>query len=301
MAGLVHLDATGASVDDVIAALEHDGGAVVEGFLAPETLAGLRTDLIPRLERQSTGRDGFSGYSTRRLSALFAHTRHMAEIATHPLYLPAARHFVGKPRMAMGKPRAVDVRIGVTQAIQIGPGQAAQPLHRDDAVFLWPHPTNGREGRVQIFCALSDFTAENGGTLVVPGSHTWDDERRPDPSAAIPTVMPAGSALIFLGSTYHAGGANVTESEWRTAAGLALDASNVRQEENMYLALKPEVVASYPEEIQRLLGWSAGAHFMGWVEVDGQMIDPIHLLRQTDRATVASVAGQGREKLGHDK
>lgn len=282
-----------ASADDVTAALERDGGVIIEGFLSPPTLDGLRLDLLPLLARQSTGRDGFAGHCTRRLSALFAHTRHCAQIATHPLYLPVAEHFlcrtrdvwVGEERLALG----ADIRIGVTQAIQIGPGQGAQPLHRDDTAFLWRHPTGGREGRVQIICAVSDFTAENGGTLVIPGSHLWDDERKPERSEAIPTVMAAGSALIFLGSTFHAGGANTTAGEYRTAVGLALDASNVRQEENMYLSLTPAEVASYPEAIQRLLGWSAGTNHMGWVEVDGQMIDPIHLLGDLDHAKLRGV------------
>ena len=286
----------GADLEDVIAALERSGGVVIEDFLAPATLEGLRADLMPLLERQANGRDSFSGRQTRRLSALFAHTRHCAAIATHPLYLPAAEHFVCRSRdVWVGERRrsvAADIRIGVTQAIQIGPGQAAQPLHRDDTAFLWRHPTGGREGRVQVICALSDFTAENGGTLVIPGSHLWDDDRKPDPEAAIPTVMRAGSALIFLGSTFHAGGANSTRDEVRTAASMALDASNVRQEENMYLALSPAVVASYPEQIQRLLGWSAGSNHMGWVEVDGQMIDPIHLLGDLNDATLRGVGAR---------
>jgi hypothetical protein len=298
MAELTRLSC-GDGVDAVVAALERDGGVVIEGFLAPETLAGLGADLLPLLQRQAEGRDRFAGFQTRRLGALFAHTRHCAAIATHPLYLPAAKHFLCRPRdLWVGDrrvPMAADVRIGVTQAIQIGPGQAAQPLHRDDTVFLWRHPTGGHEGRVQVICAVTDFTTENGGTLVIPGSHLWDDERRPQMSEAMPTVMKAGSALIFLGSTFHAGGANVTADEWRTAAGLALDASNVRQEENMYLALRPEVVASYPEEIQRLLGWSAGTNHMGWVEVDGQMIDPIHLLRGPGGATLKGVGAHGQE------
>jgi hypothetical protein len=57
-----------ARVEDVVAALERDGGVVLEGFLAPQTLDGLRRDLLPLLERQSVGRDGFAGFSTRRLS-----------------------------------------------------------------------------------------------------------------------------------------------------------------------------------------------------------------------------------------
>lgn len=294
MPELTRLSADHASADDVAAALERDGGVVIERFLSAATLDGLRADLLPLLERQATGRDRFSGYSTRRLGALFVHTRHCVEIATHPLYLPVAEHFVCRPRdVWVGErrmPVAADLRIGVTQAIQIGPGQAAQPLHRDDTAFLWRHPTGGREGRLQIICAVSDFTADNGGTLVIPGSHLWDDERKPEPSEAVATAMPAGSALIFLGSTFHAGGANGTADEFRTAVGLALDASNVRQEENMYLALSPEVVASYPETIQRLLGWSAGSNHMGWVEVDGQMIDPF---RPRDGAALEGL-GAGR-------
>src|SRR5262249_45734518 len=108
-----------AAADDVIAALERDGGVVIEGFLRPETLAGLRADLLPRLERQAEGRDPFAGFRTRRLSALFAHTRHCAAIATHPLYLTAAKHFLCRPQdVWVGDrrlPMSADVRIGVTQ------------------------------------------------------------------------------------------------------------------------------------------------------------------------------------------
>jgi hypothetical protein len=52
------------------------------------------------------------------------------------------------------------------------------------------------------------------------------------------------------------------------------------------------VVASYPETIQRLLGWAAGRNHMGWVEVDGQMVDPIHLLRGSDGATLEGVGAR---------
>ncbi|WP_434664959.1 hypothetical protein P5W99_25825 [Paraburkholderia sp. A3BS-1L] len=67
---------------------------------------------------------------------------------------------------------------------------------------------------------------------------------------------------------------------------MALDAANLRQEENMYLSLTSAEVASYPEQIQRLRGWSAGDNHMGWVEVDGQMIDPIKLLGDLDNAAL---------------
>lgn len=293
MTDLIRLCGRTATAEDVIAALESDGGVIIENFMSDAMLSGLQADLLPLLEHQPVGRDGFSGEQTRRLSRLFARTRHLADLAVHPLYLPVAEYFLCRPRgVWLGEERiemAADVRVGVTQAIQIGPGQAAQPLHRDDTVFLWRHPTGGREGRVQIIGAVSDFMAENGATLVIPGSHLWDDERQPLLSETVQATMKAGSVLIFLGSTFHAGGANTTESEYRTAVGLALDAANMRQEENMYLSMTAEEVGVYPEQIQRLLGWSAGSNHMGWVEVEGQMIDPIHLLHGVETGKVQGV------------
>lgn len=281
----------------VIAILERDGGVIVEDFVSAALIEAIKRDLFPLLERTSSGRDGFTGNRTRRLSRLFAHTRHCVPIVTHPLYLPVAEHFIRRPVSVWSSDGRrdlwPDVRIGMTQAIQIGPGQAAQPLHRDDTVFMWRHPSS-REGRVQIMLAVSDFTSENGGTLVIPGSHKWDDDRQPLESEAVPTVMRSGSALIFLGSTFHAGGANRTASELRTGLTMSLDSSTVRQEENMYLSLPTEVVASYPEQIQRLLGWSAGANHMGWVEIDGQLVDPIHLLKSTPSEQLVGVGARKR-------
>lgn len=274
---------TGASsAQEVLTIIERDGGVIIEDFLSPEAIAELKADLLPKLDAKSTGGDAFAGAQTKRMSALFAHSRRVADIVTHPLYLPVAEALINRPVVyGAGEQRRElypGIRIGATQLIQIGPGQGAQPLHRDDMAFLWRHPAYGREARLQVMLAISDFTAENGGTLVIPGSHTWDDERVPQMSEARPTVMKSGSALLFVGSCYHAGGTNRTTDQLRTGLTIAIDAANVRQEENMYLALPRDVVASYPETIQRLLGWSSGVNHMGWVEVDGQMADPITLL-----------------------
>jgi ectoine hydroxylase-related dioxygenase (phytanoyl-CoA dioxygenase family) len=274
-----------ASVDDALEVIDRDGGVIVEEFIHSDLRHALAADLMPRIDRVPTGRDGFAGRSTRRLSALFRHSRHMADVVTDPLFLETARRIIDTPIVygvgEQARQMRPGIRIGVTQLIQIGPGQPAQPLHRDDWALLWRHhPSDRREARVQIMIAMSRFTAANGGTLVVPGSHRWDDERLPDTSEAVPCEMEQGSALIFVGSTFHAGGANTTTDESRTGLTVAIDSANVRQEENMYLALPPEVVAGYPEQIQRLLGWQASeVTHMGWVEIDGQMADPIALLQ----------------------
>jgi ectoine hydroxylase-related dioxygenase (phytanoyl-CoA dioxygenase family) len=284
MTGLAHVANDPANLQSVIEIIDRDGGVIVDDYISAEVLDSIKSDLLPMIAKQKTGADDFFGKRTRRMSRLFARTRHCAGIILNPLFLESARHFICKPRLAWAGDQQYEincqVNIGVSQLIQIGPGEGAQPLHRDDAAFQWSR-AYGKEARLQIMVAISDFTAENGGTLVIPGSHKWDDNRPPLREEAISTEMKAGSALLFLGGTYHAGGQNVTENELRTGLTLTLDAANVRQEENPYLSLDPELVASYPEEIQRLLGWSMFGSSLGWVEIDGIQSDPHVLLKQT--------------------
>jgi len=282
MAELTRLPGT-ASLDEVVAVIERDGGVIVEDFMPPAIVAELKADLLPSLEMCSTGRDDFSGLRTRRMSALFAKSRRVADVVTHPLFLGAAEHFINRPVVYGSAEHARSfrpgLRIGGSQLIQIGPGEKAQPLHRDHWAMLWRYPDYGRQVRLQIMLAMTGFREENGATRVVPGSHTWSEERVADPSEAVPAAMNAGSALLFLGSTHHGGGTNRTADQHRIGLTTGLDSAAVRQEENMYLALSPDVVKSYPEQIQRLLGWSYMPEtYMGWVEIDGEMADPIRLL-----------------------
>ncbi len=281
MSGLVTLDSKDAAPDDVIEVLQRDGGVILAHYLAPSRLERMRNDLLPLLESQPVGEDEFFGKRTRRISSLFAKTRVSADVVMHPLYQTAARHFVCVPQERWSGDNRIevtcDLQIGMGQAIQIGPGEGGQALHRDDGAFFWSRRF-GREARLQIMLALTEFTAQNGGTMVIPGSHHWDDDRKPLASEAIPTVMAAGSALLFLGGVYHGGGTNRTTDEWRTGVTYSLDASFVRQEENHYLALTPELVASYPEPVQRLLGWSMSGRALGWIERDGILRDPNFLV-----------------------
>ncbi|MBN3786829.1 phytanoyl-CoA dioxygenase family protein [Burkholderia sp. Ac-20353] len=271
---------------ELASVIKEDGGAIVKGFLSPSLLENLKKDLLPLLETTPNGVDEyFAGAQTRRLSRLFARTDHMVDVALNPLYLETARLILQTPIKVWSGENQVDVapdiQVGVTQAIQIRPGQGVQPLHRDDSVWLWRHPGYNREARVQIMIAITDFSEENGGTLVIPGSHKWDDERMPKQEEAIPTSMDAGDALIFIGSTYHGGGQNRSNAP-RTGLTMSYDLAILRQEENHYLTLPIERVKRFPEEMQRLLGWSCSTTYAGFVERNGLMSDPQSLLKQDD-------------------
>jgi ectoine hydroxylase-related dioxygenase (phytanoyl-CoA dioxygenase family) len=286
MAGLTRVTAE-ADLDDVVEVLEREGAVIVENFVDDVTLDGLRDDLGPALKGAGYCETGYDGHRTRRVNSLFARTGHLTPVVAQPLYLGAARRVMQKPvHMWVGRSRievTPTIQISATQAIQIDPGQGKQPLHRDDWLHLRRHP--GPPSRVQLMLALTEFTAENGATLVIPGSHHWDDETPPKYSDSFPAAMPAGSALIWLGGVYHSGGANTT-GEPRLSLTVSYDLGNLRQEENQYLAVPKETVRTLPEEVRRLLGYDTCPPGLGWYE----MQDPHMVLEYDDLAQARAAA-----------
>lgn len=266
-----------ASVEDVIHIIERDGGVIIADFLDSGLLAQLKLELDAALDESAFGHEGFVGTATRRASRLFARSKVMVDVVRHPLFLGAARGILQKPvDVWFGEERTAItpmIQIGMTQAIQIHPGQGKQPLHRDDTVFLWRHPQFGREARLQLMLAVTDFTEANGATKVIPGSHLWDDERCPTQAETVQAVMAAGSAVLFVGSLYHGAGTNDSDQP-RTGMTLSLDLGSLRQEENQYLSVPISTVKQLPEDIQRLLGWEVGDNFIGYVELNGKMTSP---------------------------
>ena len=135
---------------------------------------------------------------------------------------------------------ATSYQLHLTQVIDIGPAEPAQPVHRDQWAFDFFEFPAGFEVECHTMWALSEFTEENGATRVIPGSHTWADRLRPDPADTIAAEMPRGSVLLYVGSLYHGGGANHSDAP-RRGINVGYTLSWLRQEENQYLACPPEV------------------------------------------------------------
>ncbi|WP_194791497.1 phytanoyl-CoA dioxygenase family protein [Pseudomonas sp. UFMG81] len=275
-----------ASVEQVVEIIRRDGGVIISDFVSPATLKALTEELDTYLKATPCGVDPyFAGTQTRRVARIIGRSGTAVEVALSPLFIDTARQILQTPtHVWVGSDRievTPDIQLSITQAIQIGPGQGLQPLHRDDATSLWRHPQYGREARLQMMLAISDFTDENGATRVIPGSHLWDDERMPTQEETVAAQMKAGSALLWMGSVYHGGGANRSDAP-RTGLTMAYDLAFLRLEENHFLSIPVERVRQLPAEMQRLLGWSASSTLLGWVEIDGQMRDPQELLGMAD-------------------
>lgn len=93
--------------------------------------------------------------------------------------------------------------------------------------------------------AVTDFTAANGATRVVPGSHR--EPRSPVPFEDLPSIpaeMPRGSVLVWHGSLWHGGGANTTTTR-RLGVAMNYCAGYVRQQENQQLGIPLDVVHGF--------------------------------------------------------
>jgi ectoine hydroxylase-related dioxygenase (phytanoyl-CoA dioxygenase family) len=240
---------------DVIGTLEEHGCAVIEALVAEESVAALLQQLAPFMDATATGQDEMSGALTRRTGAVPGRAPASWEMLRHPTILGVAEHFLAPPGQQF--------HVGTAVTSDLLPGQTAQPIHRDQWTYgYYPWPS-GFEVEVNILWALQEFTELNGGTRVIPGSHRWEDGLELTQDQTIGVTCPAGSAIIVLGSCYHGAGANRSDHN-RIAFSVAYQRAWLRQGENQYLNHPPEVAATMPDDIVRLLGYQRGAEALGY-------------------------------------
>jgi ectoine hydroxylase-related dioxygenase (phytanoyl-CoA dioxygenase family) len=262
------LDAS-TDADAVIGVLEEDGCVVVERLVPPEAMDDIHDELASHLAATSAGPDEFSGFNTRRTGSLIARSPSFRPIAAHPLVLATLERVLGQHS---------NYQLHLTQVIDIGPGEPAQLVHRDQWAFdFFPFP-QGYEVECHTMWAMSDFTEANGATRVIPGSHRWEDKLRPDHSQTVAAEMPKGSVFIYVGSVYHGGGPN-TSTEHRLGINVGYTLAWLRQEENQYLACPPDVARELPVELAKLVGYSRAAYALGYF---GDLQDPLEAVYGQD-------------------
>ncbi len=239
---------------ELATALDAEGAAIVEDLVAPDPLARIRGELEPEWSKALRGQDPFTGLNTRRLGGLTIKSPTFARLLLHPLMIGTCDRIL--------QPHCTLYQLAATQAIEIGPGEPAQALHRDDFIYSIPPPHP--EFEVLFILALTAFTAENGATQVVPGSHRWEPGRVAQPEESVPAVMAAGSVLFFLGSTWHGGGHN-RSARARTGVFAKYSLGHLRQEENQFLIAPPEVARTLPPELRGLIGYKVSSPYLGYV------------------------------------
>jgi ectoine hydroxylase-related dioxygenase (phytanoyl-CoA dioxygenase family) len=135
-----------------------------------------------------------------------------------------------------------------------GPGGNPMFLHSDQDYVPPPFPEYALVTNAIVF--LDDFTAENGATRIVPGSHKL--RTRPDYSnlpETVPVTGPRGTVMVFHGALWHQTGPNTTVADKRHAILCYYCRPFLRQQENWFLSLRPEVLERATPRLRELLGY----------------------------------------------
>lgn len=163
----------------------------------------------------------------------------------HPKVLAVVQHFLG-----------ADARVAEACSKWVKPGAPAGGVHVDSTQDL-PALLPAEPWMINTMWMLTDFTAENGATLVAPFSQRA--RQRPpkgvDPADKhlLPVTGRRGAVLLWHGGIWHANGANTTTDQQRMGLNIAYYPPwwNLAREGG-HQAIQPEVYARMPAELQKL-------------------------------------------------
>ena len=260
------------SCDSHVARIERDGFTIIEDFLDAQKLSDVRSGLAAHVGVHR-GRNAFEGFTTERVYTLVGRGKVFEQIAEDARLLALIGHFL-QPNFLLS----------AAQEIRIHPGEAAQALHFDDSFYRVPRPRSALS--VSMIAAIDDFTAENGSTVICPGSHKLGADAVRETLPRQPVVMKAGSCVVFLGTLFHGGGANRSKAV-RLAITYQYCEGWLRQQENFFLAIPKEIARTMPPRLQELIGYSIWPPFMG-------MVTAYHPKRVLDDDFVPPVAAEPR-------
>jgi ectoine hydroxylase-related dioxygenase (phytanoyl-CoA dioxygenase family) len=251
------------SLDADLSSYHEDGFVIVRDVIDGSQIDALRAALQPYLDLELQGRNDFEGERTRRVYSLVGRGEVFERTVEHPAVLELVDELLRPGYL-----------LTASQAICIDPGETPQPVHYDDVFYTLPRPRPAVS--VSTIWALDDFTASGGGTEVIPGSHTWGDDRLSaayrgesdaysDSSLAdrlTAVEMPAGSLVLFAGTLLHRGGAN-RSSRSRRAFSHQYCEPWARQQENFTVSVPRERARTMSRRLRELLGYSIHPPFMG--------------------------------------
>jgi ectoine hydroxylase-related dioxygenase (phytanoyl-CoA dioxygenase family) len=261
---------------DALTHIERDGYVILPRLLTASERAELAHDLAPWEEARPYGRNDFEGERSKRVYSLAAKGDRFLALAEHPDVVALLDRLL-----------LPNWLLSTMQSIRLYPGETEQAWHPDD--LFYPVPRPHARLAVSVIWAIEDFTADNGATELIPGSHRWGDERPDDaPRRTAQAIMPAGSALIFDAAVWHRGGANRSDGT-RLCISPQYCEPWLRPQESQLLIVPPERARSCSPRVRAMLGYSIHPPFIG--QVDGmhplRLVDPDYRERKTEAARLA--------------
>lgn len=242
--------ARAAAAED-LARLHTDGYIILNNVLDADKVAEIRAEFARLHDGVPTGVSEFGGRSTQRLYNLVARTRVLDDLYLHPRVLALVEAHLDD-----------QIQLSIASSVNLLPGETAQAFHRDDGYYPLARPHQPLS--MNSMWAIDDFTAANGATLVIPGSHRIADPEPAPDATVIRAEMPAGSVMLWDGSLFHAGGTNATEQA-RLGITVIYCRAWLRQQENQFLGVPPAVARDLSRPLQKLIGYWVANNFLGYV------------------------------------
>ncbi len=242
--------------ENIAAAVERDGIAIVRDFVPPDLLARIRAclDELNCRERESGKAFLESEGANQRVFNLVNKGEVFEEIVQHPLIMKIMARLLGGDCILSG-----------FSSNTTGPGGEAMVLHSDSGYVPPPHPEYLLSANA--IWIIDDFTLENGGTEYVPGSHLH--RTNPDPRRSytcVPVIAPAGSLAILHGYTWHRTGANISRDRYRRALFAYYVRPFLRVQENHLVSVRKEVWDRATPTLRHLMGGDLYLNSIGFMD-----------------------------------
>ena len=233
--------------EDSIGQLDEHGFVVLEGALTPDQAAALRdrSAELAAEERAAGGEHVYHDGKSQRVWGLVNKGRIFEQMIQLPQVLELQEHLLGE-----------DCVLSSFTINLIGPGAPAGALHADYPLARFPKPLPLGAFYANTIYVLDDFTADNGATLMVPGSYKRGCG--PDPEQehgdVVKITAHKGDIVVFHGATWHASGANNSQRERMILLGFFCRSFIKPQQDNFKL-VHPQVVERSTPTLKRLLGY----------------------------------------------
>jgi ectoine hydroxylase-related dioxygenase (phytanoyl-CoA dioxygenase family) len=276
--------------------LDEFGYCVVANALAPDEVAALRD----RLSRQADAERqlGHVTYDTPEQQAnsvnqwvfmLANKGRVFRSLLRHPLVSRLVEHVLGPDYLLsemsshITHPDNELMGLHIDQwwlpqpAMPGAPNCRAGDISRENQLFGDPTPADRPINPpvvANVMWAANDFTIANGATRIVPRSHL--SGCHPDPARDYETVsieVPAGSAIMWEGRTWHAAGFNRSNGP-RYGIVTYYCAPQFRQMNNYTYGLRPEVRAELTPAELDMFGFRPWSGYGHTGEVNARVIKP---------------------------
>lgn len=208
-------------LDRLCEELDEQGFVIIPSLISPEKADEARTVLEGLLATEATEADLEA--KTQRVGRIAVKHPIFIELMTHPFIIAFWRRYLGE-----------DVICSTWSANTAYPGFGRLGWHSDYPYWsiTLPWPTGRIAG--QTLWLLDDFSVENGGTGVLPGSHKW--LRPPDrdmgwlDDAQILTGG-RGTVMVMHGACWHTARPNCTEKARSALLGMYMRPCFITQED----------------------------------------------------------------------